>query len=404
MNKLKLQTHHYLAIAWAVISLAGAVFIFSASYIELIVAGASMYSLAIKQLVLFFAGFVVLILIYKKKKIAYALLKNTSKFQFYFTIVCLFIVIIPVIFKGILPAGIIAINNRNGAHSVIPLIVFDFQPLEYFKITMILYFAYMMSRTKRLHTFAYLRNVCIAILIGAIFIFLEPDTGGFLIIVIVLLNLIVINGEHIKVLFKAGGYLFLGAMALAIPTIIMMFTMDSTGSNYKFARILSWVNPAPYIEGISMNMVNSLTAVSNGGLLGSGFMNSIQKSGYLYGKYTDFIFVIIVEEWGVIGGVVVIGMLLAIAVLCYRIGSTASDRFGQIYCYGFALLIIVQSGVNIGGVTGVIPMTGVTLPFISSGMNSYIFLTMGLFFVIIIDLDSQRKKRIDNERSNSLFM
>ena len=133
-------------------------------------------------------------------------------------------------------------------------------------------------------------------------------------------------------------------------------------------------------------------------------MNSIQKSGYLYGKYTDFIFVIIVEEWGVIGGVVVIGMLLAIAVLCYRIGSTASDRFGQIYCYGFALLIIVQSGVNIGGVTGVIPMTGVTLPFISSGMNSYIFLTMGLFFVIIIDLDSQRKKRIDNERSNSLFM
>ena len=130
----------------------------------------------------------------------------------------------------------------------------------------------------------------------------------------------------------------------------------------------------------------------------------MQKSFFPESASSDYVFMVINEEWGIIGAIFTILILLAIATLCIVIGNKATSRFGMLYSYGFAFLVLFQSFVNVAGISNVIPMTGVTLPFISSGINSLFFMSLGLFVVILIDRESARERKKRKEKNDGLFL
>ena len=131
-------------------------------------------------------------------------------------------------------------------------------------------------------------------------------------------------------------------------------------------------------------LVNSYYAIHNGGLFGVGLGNSIQKRGYLPEPYTDFIFSIITEELGVIGAAVILALIFFLIWRIMMVGLKAKDSFNTLVCFGIATMIFIQTFFNVGAVLGLLPITGVTLPFISYGGSSLIVLTASIALVLNI--------------------
>ncbi len=391
MKKRKIKKFQILIILWLIASLWGAINIFSAGAINQIANGLSPFMPLIEQLVVIIGMVILLLLILRKRKPPYKIFKKYAVALFNISLVMLLIVVV---------AGTIVrtpgLFVRGGAKSTIPLGFTSFQPLELYKITMILFLAKMFSVEKIYRTKPGIAKASILSLIGIALVFIEPDLGGAILLGGVFICMLFYNGQQIGSILK-----------FLIPTVVIgILLFMIIGGNYQVDRIYAWLHP--FSNGndldISYNVVNGYVAISNGGALGSGFMNSIQKTGFLFASNTDFIFTVICEEWGIFGAAFTIGILLLISLQCFNIGYTSHERFGMLYAYGFGTLILVQTFVNVGGVIGLIPMTGVTLPFVSKGMNSFVILSLGLFYVIILDKERIRQKRIKDERTNKLFM
>lgn len=373
-----MKKHHFIILLWFIASIYGAAMAFSATYVNTTINGGNAFlDLAFQLVVILVVGGAgIYVLMLSKKINSYQLMKRFSKLAMYVTLCALVLVL--------LVGGI-----RGGARMVIPLGIIDFQPLEMFKITMILYFASEFSELKPSDTVKDILIKLIPIIVGGLLIVVQPDLGGAMICVIVTFFLLVINGQRIKELLISSG-IFAGLGVVGIS-----FLQD-----YQKARIFMWLNPFndPQVSGYQL--INSYVAISNGGLLGSGYMSSIQKAGYLSQPGSDFIFAIICEELGLLGAFFTIIILFTIALMAISIGNSAHERFGMLYCYGFALLLLTQTFVNVGGVTGVIPMTGVTLPFISTGINSYLFMTLGVFLTVPISRVSIKEKKRERKATN----
>lgn len=390
-KKRKIKKHQILIILWLLTSIWGAINIFSASYITQIKYGANPYKPLIEQIIfiVFCLGFLIYIL--GQRKPPYHVGKKGAVPFFKITIGLLAFVLIGGLF--IKTPGLFI---RGGAKSTIPLPFISIQPLEVYKITLILYLAKMFSTPGIYDTVDGLKKAAFMSAVGLVLIFAEPDLGGAILVGGLTVCMFFYNGQNIKLLFKV-------LVPIIIIGIIGYYTVVD---DYQTARIAAWLHP--FENGndstISNNIVNGYVAISNGGVFGSGYLNSVQKTGYLFASYTDFIYAVICEEWGVVGSIITIGLLLLVSFQCFNIGYTAHERFGMLYCFGYGTLILVQSFVNIGGVVGLIPMTGVTLPFISMGMNSFMILSVGLFYVVVIDKERIRQKRIRDEKTSNLFM
>ncbi len=153
----------------------------------------------------------------------------------------------------------------------------------------------------------------------------------------------------------------------------------SNGTSYRTNRLKVFLNPfSENLSAAADQVINSYIAFGNGGLVGRGLGNSIQKLGYLPEAHTDFILAIIAEELGLIGVLFVIALLGLLIGKVIFAGTKSKNTFSAMYALGFASLLIVQAVVNIGGVTASIPMTGVPLPFISNGGSSLLILSVGL--------------------------
>ncbi len=391
-KKRKIKKFQILIILWLIASLWGAINIFSASAINNIVDGISPYSALIQQVVIIVICLVGLAWILQKRKPPYLVGKRGAVLFFNITLVLLAVVLVG---GFLVPTD--GLFVRGGASSTIPLPVASIQPLEIYKITLILYLAKRFSTPGIYDNWAGIIKTIFIASIGLGLIVLEPDMGGAMILSAVMLAMIFYNGQKmgtiLKILIPLG----------IIFAILLLFMMSHS---YQLDRIIAWLHP--FADGNdlneSYNVVNGYIAISNGGAFGSGFMNSVQKSGFLFAPHTDFIFAVICEEWGLFGATFTIGLLVLTALQCFNIGYTAHDRFGMLYSYGFGTLLLVQTFVNIGGVIGLIPMTGVTLPFISNGANSYLILSVGLIYVIIIDKERIRQKKIRDDKTDRLFM
>ncbi len=249
----------------------------------------------------------------------------------------------------------------NGARRWIEIAGQRFQPSEFAKLGLIFFtasgLAYNQNRIKRLVTAA--PYVVIAAAVCGL-VLLQPDLG----------TAVAIGGTAFIMWFAAGFHWFhlTFLVAIAAPATWKAIMMEE----YRRDRFMAFLNPWADPLGDGYHIIQSLLALGSGGLFGLGLGNSRQKLFYLPERHTDFIFAIIGEELGLIGALLVIGLFGMLAYRGFRIALHAPDTFGRLLAAGITSMIILQALINIGVVTGSLPVTGITLPLISSGGSSLI--------------------------------
>lgn len=249
---------------------------------------------------------------------------------------------------------------RNGSRSWFGLGGFGIQPSEFAKIGLIIYVAkYLANHRKEMRDIK--KGVLpILMVIGVFFllIMLEPDFGTAMVIVLTLVCMIFVSGVKVSFFVKVG---FMGL--LGIVGLILV-------APYRMARIVSFLNPWTDPLGSGFQIIQSLYAIGPGGLLGQGFLNSHQKHFYLPEPQTDFIFSIISEEFGFLGVLIVVSFFFFLFYRSLKISMRTEDAFGKYLSFGLAFGILIQAVLNLCVVVGLIPVTGVTLPFLSYGGSS----------------------------------
>ncbi|WP_342535367.1 FtsW/RodA/SpoVE family cell cycle protein [Lysinibacillus sp. FSL K6-1151] len=272
----------------------------------------------------------------------------------------------------------------------------NFQPSEYAKLFIILYFAAAFYRKAQKHTFEKLQPteifypifLWILVVAGVAF---ETDLGAVIILCGIAVSVVASSGIPFKTFWKFFGVLV--AFGAAILGILLLFKGELLTDNRK-GRILSYLNPFEYESGSGHQVVNSYYAIGGGGLEGRGLGQSIQKLGYLPEPQTDFIMAIIMEELGIWGVLIVLGGLGFIVYKGFSIALRTKDPLARMIAAGIASWIGWQSFINLGGITGLIPLTGVTLPFISYGGTSIIILSLAMGILINVSMFEkvERKK------------
>jgi cell division protein FtsW len=196
------------------------------------------------------------------------------------------------------------------------------------------------------------------VLIVAGLVLLEPDLGTAVEICVVAL----------AILFVAGlsPVYILGAAAAAVPVVYFAVMRVA----YRQERVLAFLHPEANAQGAGFQLMQSLIAVGSGGFNGVGLMESRQKLFYLPEAHTDFIYAVVCEEFGFIGGAVVLGLFVVYAWRGLRIAMRASDEFGCFLAIGATVMIVSQALVNLGVVLGMMPTKGIPLPFVSYGGSS----------------------------------
>ncbi len=226
-----------------------------------------------------------------------------------------------------------------------------------------------------------------------VLVFLQPDLGGASILGMV--TLVMFFGTGIPFKYGAIAISGIAAVVTSALTILGHFNLSNNISSYKLNRLLAFLHPFKLENMGGSQLVNSYYAINNGGWFGLGLGNSIQKRGYLPEPYTDFILSIITEEIGVLGALVILGLLSVMIIRIFMLGIHATKMYHTLICYGVGTIIFVQTFFNVGGLLGILPITGVTLPFISYGGSSMLVLATGLGMVLNI---SAQEKRLAHQR------
>lgn len=271
--------------------------------------------------------------------------------------------------------------SRNYSTRWIGVGSFLFQPSEIAKIIMILYFAKVYTN-KRDYIENFSRGLLPPIIL-LIFVFTlilkQPDLGTGMILVVACGSIILISGAKWKHLLGLG--------SIAFVTLIVL----ATSADYRVKRLTSFMNPFADPQGQGFQIVNSFVAIGTGGLTGMGLGNSIQKLGYLPEAHTDFIMAIIVEELGIIGLAAIIILYLLLLFKGFSIFKEAPDFFGKFIAMGITIQICIQAVLNLGAVSGLLPVTGIPLPLISYGGSSMLITLGGLGILMNISMQSKQK-------------
>lgn len=291
-------------------------------------------------------------------------------------------------------ASVLVIGQSvNGAKRWINLGFTTFQPSELAKILLILFFSkFIMNHIEDLNDRATLIKYAVLSAIPLGLIFAEPNLSTTILTAFVLCLIIYAGGLSYRII----GRIFL----ILIPTVIIFLTIAVMPNQpflqeYQQRRILAFINrEEDQASDEVYQQNNSVMAIGSGKLTGKGLNNntttSVKNGNFIPEPQTDFIFAIVGEELGFIGGCIVIALLLLIVVQCILTGIRAQDLAGRILCCGVGGLIGIQSFVNISVATGLIPNTGVPLPFVSYGLTSLVSLYMGIGFVLNVGLQPKK--------------
>jgi len=250
---------------------------------------------------------------------------------------------------------------------------FSFQPAEGAKLALALYLAnFLANRGEGLDE---LRTVAPPLLVTALMsclILVQPDMGTALLVGLLAIGLLFIGGLRLTHLAALG--------VASVP----LLTVAVLGEEYRRQRIMAFLDPWRDPQGAGFHIIQSLLALGSGGLFGLGLGESRQKFFYLPERHTDFIFAILGEELGLVGGAVVLVLFGILAVRGFRIARDAPDRYGSLAAGGITLMIVLQAIINVGVTTGVLPITGVPLPFVSFGGSSLVFAMIGVGILLNI--------------------
>ena len=282
--------------------------------------------------------------------------------------------------------------EANGAKRWLDLGFTQFQPSDLTKILMILFFArFLMEKKKKINNPKTLLQA-IALIIPSLFmIYEQPNLSTTICIAALFCSLIFLGGLSYKYI--------LPVIAVIVPSVIILLVVAVQPNqpfleDYQQKRILAWLDPEKYADDSAYQQLNSVMAIGSGQLSGKGYNNdettSVKNSNFVSEPQTDFIFAIIGEELGFVGCCVVIFLLLLIVIDCILIGLKAKDTGGRIICGGVASLIGIQSFINVGVATMLLPNTGLSLPFVSYGLTSLVCFFMGIGFVLNVGLQPNK--------------
>ncbi|MCD8045930.1 MAG: rod shape-determining protein RodA [Clostridiales bacterium] len=373
LKQYKIKNYRFQLIAYVVIL----------SIIGILAIGSAKESVQDKQIMGLIAGLVIMVVV---SLIDYSLILKFRRIWYLLTIILLGLVLVPGVGKEV-----------NSATRWIEIGGFQFQPSELCKIMLIVFFAAFFMRVReKLNTWKIILAALVLVGIPLVMIVREPDLSTTIIVVVVFLTMIYIAGLSYKII--------LPVIAVTIPTAVVLLVLMVRGQlpilqQYQSTRILSWLDPEAYPDS-SRQQQNSIIAIGSGQLWGKGLNNSsissLKNNNYLSEPQTDFIFTIIGEELGFVGCVIVVILIMLIVFECIMIARRAKDMGGRLLCCGMAVLIGFQSFVNIGVTTGLLPNTGIPLPFVSYGLTSLVSMLIGIGLVLNVGLQPRRYGSVED--------
>ena len=394
---MKISKRHLLnysiLVPYILLSVLGLIVVYSTTSASLIQEGKSAFQLVRNQGLFWIVSLLLIAIIYKLKL---GFLRNER---------LLFIVMFAELVLLALARLIgIPINGAYGWIKVGPITV---QPAEYLKIIIIWYLAQRFSKQQEeiaVYDFQVLTQnqwfprafndwrFVLLVMIGSLAIF--PDLGNATILFLVALLMYSISGIAHRWFATILGVL--ASLSFVSLTTIKLVGVDKFSKipvfGYVAKRFSAFFNPFDDVAGAGHQLANSYYAMVNGGWFGLGLGNSIEKRGYLPEAHTDFVFSIVIEEFGFVGASLILALLFFLILRIILVGVRAKDPFNSMVAIGIGGMILIQVFVNIGGISGLIPSTGVTFPFLSQGGNSLLVLSVAIAFVLNIDASEKRAK------------
>ena len=273
---------------------------------------------------------------------------------------------------------------------------FTLQPAEFLKIALIMFmgsFYYYRSKNPKLKSWWWLALIP-SITVFAIVMFGGDFGTAAIIAALSALIFVAVPTSKEEIWFnriKRIAIIGLVGSVLALKLGYLVIPEEKLKSDYRLNRFI-YTNPCDrYEENSGYQVCNGFIAIDNGGLKGVGIGNSVQKYLYLPASHTDFIFPIVVEELGSIVGVLIIVGFMYIIALIFRVASSSYNLQNSIICYGIGINLMLHIFVNLGGVLGIIPLTGVPLPFLSYGGSFTLSLIISLSIVQRVNIETRRK-------------
>mgnify|MGYP003616783947 FL=1 len=396
----ELNKRHFLnysiLIPYLVLSILGLIIVFSTTVPHQIELGLSPYQLFRNQTIFFIFSLFMIAVIYKMKV---EKLRSRGWFG----------ILIPIMLALLFIARFFT-PTINGAHGWISVPgIGTIQPAEYLKLVSVWFLSAtfatkqnkiaaqdidaLFDRHKFWSNFVTGWRFWVILMIGAVVVM--PDMGNALLIIIS--SSMVFAASGISYRWTTGFIKIFGGLSLFALAILKL-----TGGNiipsvfssitYVNKRFVAFANPFQDTGDSGHQMINGYYAMSNGGWFGRGLGNSIEKKGYLPEAHTDFVFAIVIEELGLIGAMIILGLIFFLIMRIFMVGISAKDPFNSMMAIGVAGMFFAQIFVNIGGISGLIPSTGVTFPFLSQGGNSLLTLSVGVGFVLNISADEKRRE------------
>lgn len=269
--------------------------------------------------------------------------------------------------------------GHGGAQRWIYIAGVSFQPSEFLKIGFIIFFSAWMAKVKdKASTFKYgFLPFGILVSIVAAILIKQPDTDTFLITVF----------AGLAIFLSAGGrwkYIFISCLIGVVGIAGLAFSKP-----YVMSRITTFINPSANALGSGYQIQQSLIAIGSGGIFGRGFGQSIQKFNVLPEPIGDSIFAVASEEFGFIGAVLIITLFIFFSFRGLKIAGKVPDNFGRLVVVGIVIMIVSQAFVNIGAMVGVLPLSGITLPFVSHG-GTALFMTLAEVGIVLNISKSQK--------------
>ena len=266
-----------------------------------------------------------------------------------------------------------------------------FQPSELGKILLVLFFAYYLSKNKdKLNNIRTLFCTLVLAAVPLLLIFKEPDLSTTIVTALIFVALLFVAGLSYKIIISV--------LAIAVPAFVILFTLLIQDKlpfirPYQVTRVMAWLYPEDY-PNEAYQQQNSIMAIGSGQLWGKGLNNtdvtSVKNGKFILEPQTDFIFAVAGEELGFLGTSIIILLLLLITIECIFIARKAKDTAGKLICCGVAALVGFQSMINIAVASGLLPNTGLPLPFVSYGLTSLWSLYIGIGLVLNVGLQPKK--------------
>ncbi|HLR15080.1 MAG TPA: FtsW/RodA/SpoVE family cell cycle protein [Bacillota bacterium] len=332
----------------------GLLMIYSASMVTAVVAGLESTHYLVRQAVSFGLGLVGFFLC------------SFFPYRHYQKIVKVLVLGSILLLIGVLLYGVAENNSVRSIH----ILGMNFQPAEFVKLVIIIYLASVYSK-KQSYINDFSKGVLPPLMLTCIMlalIFFQPDIGTSAIVFLIATTIFLCSGirmKHVLVLLAVGVTL----LAVAIPSMV---------TEVRIGRFIGAYQPFTQPDGSGQHLIQSYLAIGGGGFTGEGLGQSIQKLGYLWGAHTDFIMAIIAEELGFIGVFIVIGLLSTIVLRGLYIARKCENSFGSLLAIGISAMIGIQSAINLGAISGLLPITGVPLPFLSYGGSSLLAMMVSM--------------------------